>query len=206
MLSPKNSLSVWLLGILAATKALPIPIEEKSCPNYERHSRTKHEGNRSVGRFELPFQRPTPECRTYFSEEVEEAIERLRPTIQDPDLFRLFENSYPNTLDTMVKWKGFAWANETLQDAGGFTDEDLAFVITGDMYVDRRILPISALADPLKQRNVAPRLRQPNPLLHAHPQTLDLSHLSRRPLPRRHQRSLTLHQVHTLLPRLPAPA
>ena len=33
----------------------------------------------------------------------------------------------------MIKWKGFAWQNETLKDDGGFTDEDLAFVITGDM-------------------------------------------------------------------------
>ena len=66
---------------------------------------------------------------------MEEAIERLKTKIADPDLFRLFENAFPNTLDTMVKWKGFAWKNETDGDAGGFTDEDLAFVITGDMFV-----------------------------------------------------------------------
>ena len=138
MLCPRNLLVLW--GVLAATHALPIPVQPK-CPSYERHSRTKHEGNRSMGRFELPFQRPSPDCRTYYSEEVEGAIERLKPKIADPDLYRLFENSYPNTLDTMVKWKGFAWKNQTLGDEGGFTDEDLAFVITGDMYV----LPWKAL-------------------------------------------------------------
>ena len=71
------------------------------------------------------------DCRTFYSEEVEEAIERLRPKIADPDLFRLFENAFPNTLDTAVKWKGFAWKDG---EKGVETDEDLAFVITGDMY------------------------------------------------------------------------
>ena len=47
-------------------------------------------------------------CRTYYSHEVEDAIERLKPTIKDPDLFQLFENAFPNTLDTAVRWKGFA--------------------------------------------------------------------------------------------------
>ena len=70
------------------------------------------------------------ECRTYHSQEVEDAIEHMHSKIQDPDLYRLFENAFPNTLDTAVKWKGFAWNNET---EGEETDEDLAFVITGDM-------------------------------------------------------------------------
>jgi len=80
----------------------------------------------------LPFQRPSKKCRTYYSTEVEAAIERLRPKIKDPDLFRLFENSFPNRLDTAVRWKGFAWQSETKDK---YTDEDLAFVVTGDMFV-----------------------------------------------------------------------
>ena len=125
-----------LLGMVVAcqTLAIPTPLPPQ-CPNYEHHSRTMHGKNSTSGKHALPFQRPTTECRTYYSEEVEEALERLRPKIKDPDLYRLLENSYPNTLDTMVKWKGFAWKNQTLKDEGGFTDEDLAFVITGDMYV-----------------------------------------------------------------------
>ena len=79
------------------------------------------------------MQRPEKHCRLFQADEVEEAIDRLRTKIADPDLFRLFENSWPNTLDTMVKWKGFAWKDNVTEDEGGFTDEDLAFVITGDM-------------------------------------------------------------------------
>jgi len=55
---------------------------------------------------------------------VEDTITRLNSSITDRDLFRLFQNSFPNTLDTAIKWKGYA--------AG--TDEELTFVITGDMY------------------------------------------------------------------------
>ena len=125
-------LYAWLS--LRAIHALPLP-EQPQCPQYERQSKTRHESDPSLGRLALPFQRPTSKCRTYHSEEVEDAIARLKPKIADPDLYRLFENAFPNTLDTMIKWKGYAWKNETLGDAGGFTDEDLAFVITGDMLV-----------------------------------------------------------------------
>ena len=108
----------------------PLPLQQ-TCPSYASDSRIRHPENLSAGRHQLPFQRPSKECRTYYSEEVEDAIERMGSRIQDLDLFRLFENAFPNTLDTAVKWKGFAWANETF---GRETDEDLAFVITGDMY------------------------------------------------------------------------
>lgn len=127
--------SSWLLVALV----YGAPLREEICPDYNQYAHQRHLGNRSLGRHQLPFQRPLPKCRTLYSKEVEEAIERLRPKIADPDLFRLFENSYPNTLDTMVKWKGFAWVNETEGDAAGFTDEDLAFVITGDMYISRHM-------------------------------------------------------------------
>lgn len=35
----------------------------------------------------------------------------MASVIKDPDLYRLFENSFPNSLDTAVKWKGYAVDN-----------------------------------------------------------------------------------------------
>ena len=119
------------LAFLLPVHSAPIAIsEESTCPPYGFHSRQRHEGNRSIGLHELPYQRPTVNCRKFTSPEVEESIHRLKGKIQDPDLFRLFENAYPNTLDTAILWTGFAYekGSETK-----YTDEDLAFVITGDM-------------------------------------------------------------------------
>ena len=125
-----------LLSLLLPTvRSAAIPPQESillqtKCPNYARYATQRHSENRSIGRHKLPFQRPSEDCRTYRAQEVEDAIDRMGKEIQDPDLFRLFENAFPNTLDTAVKWKGFAWEDGT---EGKETDEDLAFVITGDM-------------------------------------------------------------------------
>lgn len=126
------SLCLLLWGPLLGVHSAPVPLPAHQCPLYAHYATQRHEGevDSSTGRYQLPFQRPSLGCRTYYSHEVEDAIERLKPTIKDPDLFRLFENAFPNTLDTAVRWKGFAW-EEGKQDK--FTDEDLAFVITGDM-------------------------------------------------------------------------
>lgn len=77
----------------------------------------------STGKYHLGYQRPPKECRTFVSERVDKKIGDMQSVIKDPDLYRLFENSYPNTLDTTVKWLGNA------SDTG----EELTFIITGDM-------------------------------------------------------------------------
>ena len=121
--------ALCILNILTVSlvTAAPVPLPN-DCPSYDYHAKIRHEARRSAGRYALPLQRPLEKCRTYVSWEVEDCISQMRSKIKDPDLFRLFENSFPNTLDTMIKWKGFAMENDTE------TDEDLAFVITGDMY------------------------------------------------------------------------
>ena len=96
------------------------PVKLDSCPNYTTFSQQHHEPY-SPGAYALSYMRPEPRCRTFNSSAVEDAIVRMNKTIADPDLFRLFENTYPSTLDTAIKWKGVAANN---------TEEELCFVIT----------------------------------------------------------------------------
>ncbi|KAF6220277.1 hypothetical protein HO133_003409 [Letharia lupina] len=111
-------LCLLFAGLLTSVHSLHVSIlKQKACPQYANWARQSDGKELSEGRYQLPFQRPSDECRTFYSQEVEDAIERLRPKIADPDLFRLFENAFPNTLDTAVKWKGFAWKDEQEGDS-----------------------------------------------------------------------------------------
>ncbi|EME47318.1 hypothetical protein DOTSEDRAFT_124766 [Dothistroma septosporum NZE10] len=94
-----------------------------TCPDYSVYSTEQH-GPFSGGRYNLSYQRPAPRCRTFKSSVVEQKVEEMAGKITDPDLSRLFLNSYPNTLDTAVRWKGYA---------SGSQDEELTFLITGDI-------------------------------------------------------------------------
>jgi hypothetical protein len=113
-------IAAWLLVAASLSSSFAAAAR---CPNYAEYSRSQHEPL-SEGAFRLSAMRPTPECRTFNSTGVEEAILRLKDRIWDPDLFRLFENTFPNTLDTAIKWRGVAANN---------TEEELCFVITGDI-------------------------------------------------------------------------
>ncbi|KKA30004.1 hypothetical protein TD95_004396 [Thielaviopsis punctulata] len=93
------------------------------CPEYTSYARSAHEP-KSKGKLALGFQRPAPKCRTFRSKLVEAQIARMEKTIADPDLFRLFENTFPSTLDTCIKWMGVAEDN---------AEEELAFIVTGDI-------------------------------------------------------------------------
>jgi hypothetical protein len=95
---------------------------QADCPDFNTYFQQQH-GPFSSGRYNLSWQRPSTDCRTFISPIVEDTISSMESVVKDPDLYRLFQNSYPNTLDTAVKWKGTA--------AG--SDEELTFLITGDM-------------------------------------------------------------------------
>ena len=65
-------------------------------------------------------QRPSASERCYVSQAVEDTISRVGSTIKDPELAWMFENCYPNTLDTTVDY----------EEIDGKPD---SFIITGDI-------------------------------------------------------------------------
>jgi len=111
-----------------------VPLTLAQCPIYTSYSARLHKPF-SSGIHNLSYARPIPACRTFYSHELEETIERMKSVIADPDLFRLFENTWPSTLDTTIPWRG--WSNTTtIADDGTVTQdepEELTFVITGDI-------------------------------------------------------------------------
>ena len=110
------------LMVLSALTNIPLLVSAQ-CPEYVDYALEVHEPL-SSGKYQLAYQRPSEECRTFKSQGLEDTITRMEGVIKDPDLYRLFQNAYPNTLDTAIAWKGYAANN---------TDEELTFIITGDM-------------------------------------------------------------------------
>ncbi|KAL2756558.1 glycoside hydrolase family 125 protein [Sodiomyces alcalophilus JCM 7366] len=102
------------------------------CVSHERWMKTRP-GPASEGKRRFPYMRPPPHCRTFTLPALESLIEEVKTVIHDPDLARLFENAYPMTLDTMVRWRGYA--NESDPDTGESrrTDQELAYIVTGDI-------------------------------------------------------------------------
>ncbi|TGJ88025.1 hypothetical protein E0Z10_g793 [Xylaria hypoxylon] len=113
--------SALLLSSLAATS---YAISGRAaCPSYSQYATQTHQPF-SAGKYQLSSMRPEQACRKYTVPEVEKAIHNMKGLVKDPDLFRLFENAFPNTLDTTISWKGFA---------DNSTEEELTFVTTGDI-------------------------------------------------------------------------
>lgn len=112
-----------LVSAFVAVAILILPGINAQCPDYSNYSQLRHEPI-STGRYKLSYMRPEPACRTFNSSVVEDTVTSMKTVIKDPDLYRLFENSFPNTLDTAVKWRGVAANNP---------EEELTFLITGDI-------------------------------------------------------------------------
>ncbi|KAH6608291.1 hypothetical protein Trco_004604 [Trichoderma cornu-damae] len=113
------------LGLLAAFPAVasagwqsfqPQRRIASSCPDYSSYSEQPH-GPYSSGPLKLPYMRPSEECRTFKSPAAEKVVSDLKSLLKDPDLARLFENTFPSTLDTTVKYFD--------------PTQNLAFIITG---------------------------------------------------------------------------
>ena len=93
----------------------------------------------STGPLGLPFQRPSTHCRTFSSPLVEKVIEDITSRMKDKDLARLFENAFPNTLDTTVRWHVDGSQKKQKQKHGYYSpsegqwDGAQSFIVTGDI-------------------------------------------------------------------------
>ncbi|KAF7296240.1 hypothetical protein HMN09_01093000 [Mycena chlorophos] len=119
------------------------PLGATACMSFAQYSR-RPQGNSSTGPLALPYMRPDVGCRTFNSSAVETLVDHLVGRMKDPDLARLFQNTYPNTLDTTIKW----------------FNPDLTFVVTGDIPAEwlrdssnqfKNYLPLLAYDEPLRE-------------------------------------------------------
>ena len=89
---------------------------------------------------ELPYQRPSRHCRTFESDGVEKIIRHMNETMVDKDLARIFENAFPNTLDTTVRWHVDGTEKPDREQryyryptAGKAWEGAQSFIVTGDI-------------------------------------------------------------------------
>lgn len=127
------------------------------CPEYARYSKYAH-GPHSEGPLELPYQRPHPKCRTFHSDAVEKVISDVTSRMKDPDLARLFENAFPSTTDTTVKFHTDGTKRTKKKTSGhgvydaGAWEGPQSFIVTGDITAEwlrdscNQLTPYMALA------------------------------------------------------------
>ncbi|ORY19025.1 hypothetical protein BCR34DRAFT_260384 [Clohesyomyces aquaticus] len=107
-----------------------------ACPDYKHYAMHQHPPY-SEGPMQLPFQRPSKHCRTFESPLVEKVIEDMNKRIVDKDLARIFENAFPNTLDTTVRWHVDGTQKKAKASRKHGLDEawkgPQSFIVTGDI-------------------------------------------------------------------------
>ncbi|EFQ86932.1 hypothetical protein CFE70_008131 [Pyrenophora teres f. teres 0-1] len=112
------------------------PLKYKAaCPDYKNYAMRPHPPY-SEGPLGLPFQRPSKYCRTFESPLVEKVIDDMNKKIVDKDLARLFENAFPNTLDTTVRWHVDGTAKHKTSKRSWDPDAwkgPQSFIVTGDI-------------------------------------------------------------------------
>lgn len=99
----------------------------------------------SKGPLQLPFQRPDRRCRTFHSDSIERVIQDVTSRMKNPDLARLFENAFPSTTDTTVKFhtdgkdgKAKKPVHKTWLSSAdeGEWEGPQSFIITGDILAE----------------------------------------------------------------------
>ncbi|KAI2638222.1 glycoside hydrolase family 125 protein [Xylaria nigripes] len=124
---------------------------QEACPDYVKYSSYPHRPP-SQGPLELPYQRPHPNCRTFHSDAIESVIQNMVSRMRDPDLARLFENTYPSTTDTTVKFHTSGTSDANWVNDGGVWSGPQSFIITGDIIAEwlrdstNQLLPYQPLA------------------------------------------------------------
>ncbi|AET38645.1 glycoside hydrolase family 125 protein Ecym_3142 [Eremothecium cymbalariae DBVPG len=108
------------------------------CENYADYARVPHfASDGSSTPLGLPNQRPPEDCRTFSSPLIEEFIKEFKGKLKDQDLAILFENTFPNTLDTTILWHVTAEENQRMKnhaDQNSYRNEyPETFVVTGDI-------------------------------------------------------------------------
>lgn len=128
------SLAYFILASDADQDVLVDPLRYKeACPDYLGYSKRIH-SPLSEGTLKLPFQRPSKHCRTFTSPLVEKVIDDLSAKIVDKDIARIFENAFPNTLDTTVRWHVDSTPKQkTTGDHRGVWEGAQSFIVTGDI-------------------------------------------------------------------------
>ncbi|KAF8532869.1 hypothetical protein BDD12DRAFT_868013 [Trichophaea hybrida] len=94
----------------------------QACPDYALYSTRRHPPY-TDSLYKIPYQRPAQECRLFTSEAVEKKIKEITSKMASVDLARLFENCFPNTLDTTVRWHLASKDPKKVQ----------SFIVTGDI-------------------------------------------------------------------------
>ncbi|OAA46289.1 Six-hairpin glycosidase [Metarhizium rileyi] len=130
------------LTIANKEQQLPISKVSDACPDYASYASFPHKPF-STGPRKLPFQRPEKRCRTFQSDAIEKVITDITSRMKDPDLARLFENAFPSTTDTTIKFHtkgrdtGFIrfGASRSASDDGAWEGPH-SFIITGDIIAE----------------------------------------------------------------------
>lgn len=193
---------IQLLAI-AGLAAADVPSD---CPAYDNYAAQRHPPY-SSGKWKYPYQRPESRCRSYVVPEVEQTLTKVKRMIKDTDLYSLFVNTWPNTVDTTILWHGKA-----LDDP----DEEVPSSPTNHPNISNQtyhmipcLIPsllIACLCNNRRHpRHVAPGQRQPTPILQANPQHhLPQHHQQhRQSIPRHHQPPVAIYSKIPLLQRLP---
>ncbi|KAI6369282.1 hypothetical protein MCOR25_004463 [Pyricularia grisea] len=145
--------------------------DQAACPDYASYSKYKHHPY-SNGPLKLPYQRPDPRCRTFNNDAIEKVIKDVTSRMKDPDMARLFENAFPSTTDTTIKFHTDGKTNRRSKahdeddDFFGFGsgsqgawEGPQSFIITGDIIAEWLRDSTNQLApyQPLAKKNQAVR-------------------------------------------------